>query len=400
MAIQSFTFAAALYWKLVVAAEDPTSPPSLATTLASLRKTLRRLRPTWASELERQQTLMDLLSSLAAEIKALSARRPKKIEFLRSLLADRSGKYRDLGSFPPLALPPLLPLDQRVVGVRAATATVFKSAMQPIGLDLLVVREGETPDDDTVSPFAIIYKTGDDLRQDAFIVSAITVFDSLLRGQQYDLRLTPYVVLPTRLTEGIVERVPSSRALASVLREHDNDLGAALGTVASARESFLKSCAGYSVLTYIFGVGDRHLDNLLLREDGRLFHIDFGFILGADPKPFPPPLKLTKEMVEAMGGAQSAAYSEFKSHCCEAYNIAREQAPLILTMVGGLVDSSLPDIASQRDTAVLRVHEKLNLELATEEADLAFQALINEAVSALFPVMVEITHRLAQYVRS
>lgn len=48
----------------------------------------------------------------------------------------------------------------------------------------------------------------------------------------------------------------------------------------------------------------RHLDNLLLRDDGRLFHVDFGFILGKDPKPFPPPMKLCKEMVEAMGGAE------------------------------------------------------------------------------------------------
>lgn len=48
----------------------------------------------------------------------------------------------------------------------------------------------------------------------------------------------------------------------------------------------------------------RHLDNLLLTDDGRLFHVDFGFILGRDPKPFPPPMKLCKEMVEAMGGAE------------------------------------------------------------------------------------------------
>jgi len=48
----------------------------------------------------------------------------------------------------------------------------------------------------------------------------------------------------------------------------------------------------------------RHLDNLLLTEDGRLFHVDFGFILGRDPKPFPPPMKLCKEMVVAMGGQE------------------------------------------------------------------------------------------------
>lgn len=53
-----------------------------------------------------------------------------------------------------------------------------------------------------------------------------------------------------------------------------------------------------------FFMSCRHLDNLLLRDDGRLFHVDFGFILGRDPKPFPPPMKLCKEMVEAMGGAE------------------------------------------------------------------------------------------------
>jgi hypothetical protein len=70
----------------------------------------------------------------------------------------------------------------------------------------------------------------------------------------------------------------------------------------------------------------------MLCKDGRLFHIDFGFIMGRDPKPFPPPMKLCREMVEAMGGAESEHYVQFRTYCCEAYNILRKSANLILSL--------------------------------------------------------------------
>ena len=79
------------------------------------------------------------------------------------------------------------------------------------------------------------------------------------------------------------------------------------------------SAAGYSVITYLLGVGDRHLDNLLLSESGHLIHVDFGYILGRDPKVFPPPMKLNKEMVEGMGGTSSIEYQRFREHCYNAF---------------------------------------------------------------------------------
>jgi phosphatidylinositol 3-kinase len=83
--------------------------------------------------------------------------------------------------------------------------------------------------------------------------------------------------------------------------------------------------------------------------------VDFGYILGRDPKPFPPALKLSREMVEAMGGAQSPHYARFKSLCYTAYTSLRKNSNLILNLVALMVDANIPDIRIEPDKAVLKV---------------------------------------------
>ncbi|KAJ7556482.1 hypothetical protein O6H91_05G085500 [Diphasiastrum complanatum] len=195
------------------------------------------------------------------------------------------------------------------------------------------------------------------------------------------------------------EVLSEHKTIVGYLQQFHPDEAGPFGISATCLETFVKSCAGYCVIMYILGVGDRHLDNLLLRDDGRLFHVDFGFILGRDPKPFPPPMKLCKEMVEAMGGAESQHYGRFKSYCCEAYNILRKSSNLILNLFHLMAGANIPDIASDPEKGILKLQEKFRLDLDDEEAVQFFQSLINDSVSALFPQMVETIHRWAQYWR-
>ncbi|KAJ8985788.1 hypothetical protein NQ317_014442 [Molorchus minor] len=163
-------------------------------------------------------------------------------------------------------------------------------------------------------------------------------------------------------------------------------------------DTYVKSCAGYCIITYLLGVGDRHLDNLLLTRDGKLFHIDFGYILGRDPKPLPPPMKLSKEMVEAMGGVMSEHFQEFRKLCYTSFLHLRRHANLMLNLFSLMVDISVPDIALEPDKAVRKVQDKFRLDLGEEEAVHYIQNLIETSVTAVMAAIVEQLHKITHIV--
>ncbi|RUP49834.1 phosphatidylinositol 3-kinase [Jimgerdemannia flammicorona] len=359
------------HWYLMVECTDPTPVNMYGKDLMIGRKMYGKVAfdfmkameeiPSMSNRreiLRRQSELIVALSQISRDVRAMKEIRSKKIERLRSMISDPKGgtsAFPTLASFAPLPLP----LDPRfeVGGLVAEKASVYNSNLQPLRLFFSTVDEGEYP---------VIFKTGDDLRQDQLVIQIITLMDKLLRKENLDLRLTPYKVLATGSDHGLMQFIPSA-SLANVLTEHNGNLLAYLrrhhpdenspstyGVDATVMDTYIKSCAGYCVITYLLGVGDRHLDNLLLSPDGNLFHVDFGFILGRDPKPFPPPMKLCKEMIEAMGGANSAHYQKFRSHCFTAFIILRKNANLILNLFALMVDANVPDIKIEPDKAVLK----------------------------------------------
>lgn len=342
--------------------------------------------------LRRQGELIATLSGISRELQTSKEARPKKIDRLRAMISDPKN---GLNTFAPLPLP----LDPKVdvVGIAADKSSVFKSNLFPLRLHFQCEDGSEYP---------VIFKTGDDLRQDQLVIQIIYLMDRLLRKENLDLKLTPYPVLATGIDHGMVRFIPSM-ALAQILQENNGSLLPYLkgedteGPVdPTVMDTFIKSCAGYCVITYLLGVGDRHLDNLLLSPDGHFFHVDFGYVLGRDPKPFPPAMKIPKEMVDAMGGAQSVHYQRFKSYSFTAFISLRKSANLILNLFNLMVDANIPDIRIEPDKAVAKVQEKFRLDLSEEEAIKHFQNLINESVGALAGAVFDRIHSVAQYWRS
>uniref|UniRef100_A0A2K5ET97 Phosphatidylinositol 3-kinase catalytic subunit type 3 n=1 Tax=Aotus nancymaae TaxID=37293 RepID=A0A2K5ET97_AOTNA len=402
-ACKNSTLANYLYWYVIVECEDQDTQQRDPKTHEMYLNVMRRFSQAllkgdksvrvMRSLLAAQQTFVDRLVHLMKAVQRESGNRKKKNERLQALLGDNEKMNLSDVELIPLPLEPQV----KIRGIIPETATLFKSALMPAQLFFKTEDGGKYP---------VIFKHGDDLRQDQLILQIISLMDKLLRKENLDLKLTPYKVLATSTKHGFmqfIQSVPVAEVLdtegsiQNFFRKYAPSENGPNGISAEVMDTYVKSCAGYCVITYILGVGDRHLDNLLLTKTGKLFHIDFGYILGRDPKPLPPPMKLNKEMVEGMGGTQSEQYQEFRKQCYTAFLHLRRYSNLILNLFSLMVDANIPDIALEPDKTVKKVQDKFRLDLSDEEAVHYMQSLIDESVHALFAAVVEQIHKFAQW---
>ncbi|XP_002005497.2 phosphatidylinositol 3-kinase catalytic subunit type 3 [Drosophila mojavensis] len=408
-ACKNATLANYLYWYLSIEVED----------VESVRKQDQRAHDMYAMvyniflkvldngnfhlrgishNLRKQQCFIDELVKLVKLVAKEPGNRNKKTEKFQKLLADQVMFKVNFTNFEPIPFP--LDPEIYITKIIPTRTSLFKSALMPAKLTFVTsIAKHE---------YVAIFKHGDDLRQDQLILQMITLMDKLLRRENLDLKLTPYKVLATSSKHGFLQYIDSC-TVAEVLAREGNILNffkrhnpcdsGPFGISSEVMDTYIKSCAGYCVITYLLGVGDRHLDNLLLTSNGKLFHIDFGYILGRDPKPMPPPMKLSKEMVEAMGGVSSDHYHEFRKQCYTAYLHLRRHANVMLNLFSLMVDATVPDIALEPDKAVKKVEENLQLGLSDEEAVQHLQSLLDISITAVMPALVEQIHRITQYWR-
>lgn len=224
--------------------------------------------PERRKQLLRQGELITVLSKISKDLRSGRDNRPRMIEHLKKYLADPKNEVVAID--PPLPLP--LDPSVSIIGCYPEESSVFKSSLFPLFINFKTADGRKYP---------IIFKTGDDLRQDQLVIQIISLMDRLLRKENLDLKLSPYRILATSASAGAVQFVASTTLgaaqtkysgnyILAYLQANNPDKKAPLGVRKEAMDIYVKSCAGYCVVTYLLGVGDRHLDNLLLAPDGTL----------------------------------------------------------------------------------------------------------------------------------
>uniref|UniRef100_A0A8C2DI80 phosphatidylinositol-4,5-bisphosphate 3-kinase n=1 Tax=Cyprinus carpio TaxID=7962 RepID=A0A8C2DI80_CYPCA len=248
----------------------------------------------------------------------------------------------------------------------------------------------------------IIFKNGDDLRQDMLTLQMIQLMDVLWKTEGLDLRMLPYGCLSTGNKTGLIEVVKNSDTIANIQRNNSNSAATAAfnkdallnwlksknpgDKLDQAIEEFTLSCAGYCVATYVLGIGDRHSDNIMIRETGQLFHIDFGHFLGNFKSKFGinrerVPFILTYDFVHVIQEGRtnnSEKFERFRECCEQAYKILCRNGTLFVNLFALMKAAGLPELSSSKDIQYLK--DSLALGKSEEEALKNFKVKFNEAL--------------------
>uniref|UniRef100_A0A8D0DBP1 Phosphatidylinositol-4,5-bisphosphate 3-kinase catalytic subunit beta n=1 Tax=Sander lucioperca TaxID=283035 RepID=A0A8D0DBP1_SANLU len=254
------------------------------------------------------------------------------------------------------------PLNPNVLlsGINVERCRYMDSKMKP----LWIVYNNKLLGGDTLG---IIFKNGDDLRQDMLTLQILRLMDLLWKEANLDL----------------------SDALDRAIEE------------------FTLSCAGYCVATYVLGIGDRHSDNIMVRSTGQLFHIDFGHILGNFKSKFGikrerVPFILTHDFIHVIQQGKTGyteKFGSFRQYCEEAYLVLRKNGNLFITLFALMLTAGLPELTSVKDIQYLK--DSLALGKTDEDALKQFRQKFDEALRESWTTKVNwMAHNVAKDNRS
>ncbi|XP_022528881.1 phosphatidylinositol 4,5-bisphosphate 3-kinase catalytic subunit beta isoform [Astyanax mexicanus] len=289
------------------------------------------------------------------------------------------------------------PLNPHILlaGVHVERCKYMDSKMKP----LWIVYHNKLLVGDTLG---IIFKNGDDLRQDMLTLQILRLMDLLWKEANLDLRIVPYGCLATGDRTGLIEVVSSADTIANIQKNSSNMAAAAAfnkdallnwlkdknpgDALEKAIEEFTLSCAGYCVATYVLGIGDRHSDNIMVRSTGQLFHIDFGHILGNFKSKFGikrerVPFILTHDFIHVIQQGKTGnteKFGSFRQYCEDAYLILRKNGNLFITLFALMLTAGLPELTSVKDIQYLK--DSLALGKTDEEALKQFRQKFDEAL--------------------
>lgn len=220
----------------------------------------------------------------------------------------------------------------------------------------------------------LIFKAGDDCRQDMLAIQLISLFKDIFIKANLNIFLFPYQVIAVGLDTGLIEVIPDAITRDQMGRERINNLvdyfEYMYGFVESKKykeavKNFVSSLAGYSLVTYFLNIKDRHNGNIMIDKYGHIIHIDFGYMFEISPGNMNIELsvKLTNEIYELL--KLSDSFDSYIDLVVKGFYALRRNSKDIVFLVDSCKDSGLPCF---KKNAVENLMGRFKLSMNDDEA--------------------------------
>lgn len=270
-------------------------------------------------------------------------------DYIRSLVSTNTFlcELYETKKMPKMIKPSMVyPFDTDWTIIAVNNIAVMKSYTAPI-IATFTIKNGKY-----TRQVKIIIKSDKDLRKEEVVSCLIKILQHKLQQQSAKKRIDTFEPIPTfqilmiSNNIGIIEFVEDSITLRSItlegytlqnyVTEHNKK-----EIIDVVKTRFLKSLGISSCISYILGLGDRHLDNIMITKKGLLFHIDFGYLMDNPSILGAPNIKMTSGMMEFLNGQNSEYYKIFKEFTCNVYDLMRLYKNVITSYYKMLGDENM-----------------------------------------------------------
>ena len=126
------------------------------------------------------------------------------------------------------------------------------------------------------------------MHEEYYAFRIITQIKNIFIQYKLPIYLKNYKIIIITEDSGLVEVVVNSMSIHKIKQTYGTLKNYFESTfkpecVQKAKNNFLYSLVGYSLIQFVLSLKDRHNANILIDEFGHMVHIDFGYILGKYP---------------------------------------------------------------------------------------------------------------------
>ena len=256
--------------------------------------------------------------------------------------------------------------------------------------------------------FSVIVKSSTDMRQEFLAFQLVREYEKIFKSANLSIYLRPFKILVASNGGGLIETVPNAISVHSIKKSILLSLGRSeftpedlslkgyfirkFGTPDSEKygwavDNFIRSLAGYSLLTYTLQIRDRHNGNILLDRDGNLVHIDFGFMLSNSPGYVgfeSAPFKLTADYLDLLEGIGSEKWSKFRDLLTRGLLALRKHSDQLTSLLEVLLPNSNLPCFYAGEAALLNFKERLHLSLTDQQIIILIDRLMTTSTLNVF----------------